>query len=112
MQRSGTNTIKSHMQPSKPGEKSTRTPTFTRDTHGKPNKQLFPKHVVIQLPNGKQKQHLITYSLLQITKENKTGTIMDSYYSGDHIARDHIHTDTATCYTQERSVKHVNYLGL
>ena len=25
-------------------------PIFTKDTHGKPNEQLFPKQVVIQLP--------------------------------------------------------------
>ena len=29
-----------------------------RDTHSKPNEQIFPKHVVIQLPLFKQQQHL------------------------------------------------------
>ena len=63
---------------------------FTKDAHGKPNKQLFPKQVVIQLLYTAAASVLpIFYFKLQ----NKTRSRMDSCYSGDHIDRDHIHTD-------------------
>ena len=42
-----------------------------------PNEQLFPKQVVIQLPLLKtEQQSFFTNFLFQITKQNKTGSIM------------------------------------
>ena len=43
---------------------------------------------------------IFTYFLFQITKQNKTGSIMGHYYSADHVAEDHIHTDI-TCNTEK-----------
>ena len=36
-----------------------------------------------------------------ITEQNKRGSIMGSCYSDNHIAKDHIHTDIATCDIEE-----------
>ena len=36
------------------------------------------------------------YFLFEIIIQNKTGNKMGSCYSGDHVAEDHIHTNTTT----------------
>ena len=41
-----------------------------------------------------------TLFLFQITKQNKTGSIVGNCYSNDHIAEDHIHT-YITCNREE-----------
>ena len=40
-----------------------------------------------------------------IIKQNKTGRITGSCYSGDHTAEDHIHTDITTCNIEEPQQK-------
>ena len=50
---SGIDTIRSHILPSKPKRKITKYinwQQFTKGTRGKPNEQVFPRQVVVQLP--------------------------------------------------------------
>ena len=60
---------------------------FTKDTHSKPNEQLFPKRVVSKLPKLKiAVTSIFTYFLFYITKQNKPGSIMGKCYLNDYIA--------------------------
>ena len=43
-----------------------------------------------------------TYFLLQVTKYNQTGSIMDSCYTGYHTAGDHIHVVITKCNKEEQ----------
>ena len=77
--------------------------------HSKSNKQLFPKQVVIQLPQLKQQQHIFLPIFYFKLQDSTKRSIMGSCYSGEHIAEDLIHTDVTTCNTEEPQQK--NRLG-
>ena len=67
---------------------------ITKDTHSKPNEQLFPKQVVIQLPCLKTAATSIFYLfyiLNYIPEQNRKHDGQLLFI--DHIAEDHIHTD-------------------
>ena len=67
----------------------------------------FPRTGVIQQPYLKTVvTSSFTYFLFWITKQNKTGSIMGSCYSGDHNAEDHKHTDTIRCNIEEPQQKY------
>ena len=77
-----------------------KTRTVNRMNSSSPNRWSF------SYPNWKGQQHLflpIFYFKLQ--NRTKTGSIMGNWYSADHIAKDHIHTDI-TCNAEE---PHQNY---
>ena len=65
----------------------------------------FPNRSSFSYPDWKTAAtSIFTYFLFQITKQNTTGSIMGNWYSADHIAKDHMHTDK-TCNTEEPQQK-------
>lgn len=76
----------------------------SRKTRTYSNKHVFPKQEVSKLNlSNTAVTFIFTYFLFKLEKQNKTGSILNSYKSRDKNAEDMIHTDTdiTTCNTEE-----------
>ena len=79
MQRSGTEAIRTQLQPSKPKREITKITNSqnTNRTYGQPNRQLFPKRW--PLSNGNRTKNTIdTFLACHLYKEDTTGSIDSS----------------------------------